>query len=544
MRTGWMSGILLTGAVALLLAGVIACDSETSKEGPETGKGDNSGAPGGGRQEISGALLFQNNCAVCHGEKGRGDGVAAEFVFPRPRDLTSGMYKIRSTPSGKLPTDQDILEIITRGIPGSSMPSFEFLSKRERGALVEYVKELAVVERPGGGKANLFEVRGQGKPINVPEPPEKTAALVREGKQIYEKMNCAACHGETGVGDGPSADSLVDVWGMPAPPANFTRGIFKGGNDVSEIYARFTTGMDGSPMPSYADSLSDEERWALAYYVQSLVKKPRALAHKSMIEIPCTRADTAPLDPQDAGWEGVPATEIPVMMLWQKEKGPNYVDVRVIRSADHLAMRLEWEDPTTDGTQLKHTGASDAAAVMYSLTEQPGPITMGSAEQPVNLWQWRFSRQLDAKLFRDIESAYPNMAVDDYPEAESHYPKEAPAHTPVSPAPKHNKTYLSGWGAGNPLSNPNPPTAAEDLNAEGLGTLASQDPDGQDVEAKGVWDNGRWRVVIRRPLQSKGNDVRFKAGTRIPVAFGLWDGDAMDRDGQKSVSYWHLLMVE
>src|SRR4051812_9412553 len=64
------------------------------------------------------ADLYQARCAVCHGVAGQGDGPAAALLTPAPRDFTTGVYKFRSTPSGTLPTEADVLRTITRGLPG------------------------------------------------------------------------------------------------------------------------------------------------------------------------------------------------------------------------------------------------------------------------------------------------------------------------------------------------------------------------------------------------------------------------------------------
>lgn len=85
------------------------------------------------------------------------------------------------------------------------------------------------------------------------------------------KMQCGKCHGESGRGDGPAAGTMTDVWGQPILPRDLTKPHHsKIATNVIDIYRIFTTGMDGTPMPSYMDVLSDEERWHLANYVLSL----------------------------------------------------------------------------------------------------------------------------------------------------------------------------------------------------------------------------------------------------------------------------------
>ncbi len=210
-------------------------------------------------QELErGKTLYNRYCAFCHGKKGDGNGQAGHVLFPKPRDFTDGIFKVRTTPTGDPPTDEDIYNIISYGIPGSSMPSFIETREGDLKAVVKYVKALAdITEEPSR--------------VIVPgTPPAVTPELLVEGKEVYDRMKCWKCHGHEGRGDGPSAFTTKDDWGSIAPPNPFTRNIYKGGGSPADIYMRFTTGMDGSPMPSYEDSLSDAERWAVVFYNYTL----------------------------------------------------------------------------------------------------------------------------------------------------------------------------------------------------------------------------------------------------------------------------------
>src|SRR5215470_2500777 len=100
--------------------------------------------------------LYERHCAFCHGAEGRGDGPAAGRLPTPPADFTSGNFKLRSTPSGEMPTDADLIGTITRGVPGTGMPSFAALSAEERNRLVASVKELA---HPREGGVSYFETR-------------------------------------------------------------------------------------------------------------------------------------------------------------------------------------------------------------------------------------------------------------------------------------------------------------------------------------------------------------------------------------------------
>lgn len=470
--------------------------------------------------------LYGTQCAPCHGIEGKGDGPAAEFLYPKPRNFTLAQFKFRSTPFGKLPTDQDLLKILNNGIPGSAMPSFGALSADQKEALVQYVKTFAVRVRDGKS-VNLFESKGPPTGITVPEPPASTPERVADGKKIYDQIGCAKCHGDTGEGNGPAAASLTDSNGWPIPPANFARGIFKGGDSVSDIYLRFITGINGTPMPSFDGTLSDDEIWSLAYYVKSLVRKDIAVPSRVPQTIHAVKAQgKIPSDPNDAMWGTAKPQAVALMATWQRPVAPPAVTVRVLYTDSEIGFLLEWQDPTVDGAVVLQSSFSDAAALMFPLTVKEGHFAMGSKDQPVNIWQWRFSRQAEWADFGDMKKFHTEMAVDTYP------------------LKSEEATYLTGKGAGNTLSVSLPASPVEDLNAIGFGTLTSQPPVEQNVKGQGVWQDGNWKVVLTRVRAGNPMDADLKGTKETKVAFAVWDGSSGDRDGKKSVTNWQPLVLD
>jgi cytochrome c oxidase cbb3-type subunit 2 len=213
--------------------------------------------------------LYERECAFCHGSAGRGDGPAASHLRVAPADFTAGNFKLRSTPSGAMPTDDDLFGTITRGIPGSGMPSFATLSREERRSLVRMVKALS---RPREGGEGHFESRPSGPAITVPQRPPTSAASLAKGEKLYGELACASCHGEQGRGDGRSAPELKDYAGRPISATNFTLGVFLGGADPKQLYLRLATGLNGTPMAEYGDDvLGPDDRWALVEHLLSLV---------------------------------------------------------------------------------------------------------------------------------------------------------------------------------------------------------------------------------------------------------------------------------
>jgi cytochrome c oxidase cbb3-type subunit 2 len=207
-----------------------------------------------------GKTLYEANCSQCHGSDGDGRGFGAPFLVPSPRDFTAGDYKFRTTGSGALPTDEDLFRTISRGANGTGMPPWEYLlTAAERWALVDYVKSFSP----------KFERQPPPSPLAPPPEPAKAADAAR-GKRVYEEMQCAKCHGDQGRGDGPSALTLLDAEGRHTNPRDLTRpGSFRAGWSAAEIVRTFATGLNGTPMPSYADAMSAQESHDLAAYVMS-----------------------------------------------------------------------------------------------------------------------------------------------------------------------------------------------------------------------------------------------------------------------------------
>ncbi len=262
---------------------------------------------------VRGEGVYQRACAACHGDNGDGQGPAAKFLDPLPRDFIAGQYKFRSTPSGELPTDADLIRIVEDGIPRTQMPGWKrLLTPQEIHDVVAYLKTFNAD----------FQEFGAPEAITVPTPPAASPALIEEGRMVYMVMECWACHGGSGKGNGASAKGLKDDAGNKILPWNLTNFRYKAGNDPHTLYRTISTGLNGTPMPSFTgvflfeggqfdaakyseaygeediqllrayfraqpsltalESMTDEDRkhleekrkWALVHYVGSLPKKP------------------------------------------------------------------------------------------------------------------------------------------------------------------------------------------------------------------------------------------------------------------------------
>jgi cytochrome c oxidase cbb3-type subunit 2 len=213
-----------------------------------------------GEASPPGRVIYEQECVICHGLAGDGEGMAGHMFQVKPRDFRRGVFKFRSTPTGSLPTDEDLFRTIRRGLPGSAMLPQDHLTDREVRDVIGYLKTFSP----------RFAAEPPPTPIPIPPPPPSTADFLARGRQLYREMRCPECHGPTGRGDGDSAPLLRDDQGRPLRPADVTRRPLKAGDGPEAIYRTLATGVGGTGMPSYLDALTPEELWMLVRYVESL----------------------------------------------------------------------------------------------------------------------------------------------------------------------------------------------------------------------------------------------------------------------------------
>ena len=214
---------------------------------------------------------MSDGASGCHGANGDGNGPAATFLHrQRPRSFAAAVFKFRLTKE-PLPTDGDLLRTITRGMRGTAMPAWYELPLADRLAVIQYIKYELAVDRSDPAKPYAFFVEEPpGPPLYIGKPPAPSQQILDRGKEVWQVAKCWECHGQGGKGDGEKAAGLKDDLGFPIVPADLTSGQFKSGPAVEDIFRTMSTGLSGTPMPSYRDSLPEEDRWALAYYVLAL----------------------------------------------------------------------------------------------------------------------------------------------------------------------------------------------------------------------------------------------------------------------------------
>lgn len=341
---------------------------------------------------------------------------------------------------------------------------------------------------------------------------------------------------------------MVDSLGFPIKPRDLTAGIFKGSSEDRDLYYRIMAGLPGSPMPSYAGAYDEEEVWALVRYVQSLV--PAGLQERARMRPRRIRARQVegplPLDPLSEAWKSAAGVTLAVTPLWWRQERIPEVEVRALHDGERIAFQLSWEDATANESALRTQDFPDGVALQLSAASNPPFFGMGDAHEAVDIWHWKASWQRDLRSGKhaDVEDAYPAMAVDFYPRQKNWEPGTHQENAERA-AVHHDPERLTGWGAGNPFSDPNKQTPAETLRAKGQGTLTASPGTFRRVRGSGTWREGRWSVVLVGALDAEEpGAVVLKPGASVSLAVAVWDGAAQDRDGQKSFSIWHTLTLE
>ncbi|HIF37711.1 MAG TPA: c-type cytochrome [Gemmatimonadetes bacterium] len=455
--------------------------------------------------EQLGKVTYDRWCSECHGVDGDGTGSAAGYMLPRPRDFTLAMYNIRTTASGDLPTDQDLLRAINMGAPGTAMPAWDdVLTEAEKQALVQYLKTFS----------RFFPLDENPVPLVLGSPTGVSEEVIAEGRGQYEAIECWKCHGDQGRGDGESAATLMDDTGFPIAAADLTENwFFNGGADVEDIYRALRTGLDGSPMPNFSDVLNagvmtDEELWAVAHYVRSLAPEDTPGISEVVLAKLLTEGAELATSFDDQAWEEIEGTYIPLV--------------------GQIIVKPRWFDPRVDGVWVKAMHNGDDISVLVSWSDpnnSPDPLWSD--------WKSQVTRIMEPREAADNEiDAAPDQLVVQFPMQmpegmERPYFLKGDSRRPV---------YLWEWKSDRQ-------TALEG-EARGVGTESFQD-EGQDVSVKGMHSDGQWQVVFTRPLlTSDENDLDFITGEAIPMSFFAWDGDNGESGNQGSLSSWYFLLLE
>jgi mono/diheme cytochrome c family protein len=554
MRKGLMTskiGIILMGAIGMTMVAGSAGMWSFAQEGgglPEGFKKSELANLPSAEMIEAGKRVYFTKCVWCHGVDGAGDGPAADRLWPRPRNFNQGTFKIRHTASGELPLfdatkpvagQNDLFDTVTHGLPGSAMPPWDgILTEEQRLQVLSFVTTQLVKDRKFDDKASESQTVLQLASLKPLSPSKES---LEKGAQLIVDKKCIECHGVEGRGDG-NAFNLKDDWGFAIQPADWHkcwnfRGSRRDPYNVKNIFRTFSTGINGTPMPSFADSTSVEERWHIANFVNSLCERdvegnplpidPLTDKPKINFVIP-----SAPVegeisdDPENDMWKNQERRYVAMggQITHKPRNFVNRIDdiwVKSLYNDKNVVFLIQWDDRTKSVAEAKLPWEpTEVNLDQYGVKEQE-PKT--GEEGSIAGHQNKYTVYNDALAFQ-------------FPIKWQEIP------------PPFKPRYL--WG--------DQKFAADITKWEADGSVRSFKGTGwdQDFEErddfnekvkvlKGEWKNGRWSLMISRPLKGDyDEDTQFDMGKYIPTVFFAWDGHNGDAGRKMAVSAFYYTFLQ
>jgi mono/diheme cytochrome c family protein len=493
-------------------------------------------------QRESGKALYLKYCAQCHNDNGDGEGYAAVHLRPRPRNFTTGKFKVRSTGSGALPTHQDLVSIIRRGMPFTSMPAWPDLTDQEVSDIAHFITTFS---------PDFSKPENAPQPVELPSAPNATNETIALGKKLYEETGCVRCHGNLGRGDGDSAPTLKDDWGYPISAANLAQSwTFRGGSSREDIFRTMTTGFNGTPMPSFLDSLAPEQRWAITDYIVSL-SGDKGPGYSNLVVAKHVK-EPIDLSKGAASFASAATSRFPIVGQIM-EPGRSFhppatsLTVQAIYDADSIAVLVRWHDMSaqktgTNGPSLPVPPAEEEEPAVAAPTVGGGATAGGSAFGDAEVAPAP-AGQGQPPAGADPFAEAPAASADQPSEFSDAVAIQIPSEVPAAA----RKPYFIFGDAQNPvdlwffdLARPDP------LRFTGKGSAEiAPGPENATKELTGVasYDQGEWSVIFKRPLQS-ASGAAFSQGQFLPIAFSLWDGFSRERGNRRGLTLWYSLYVE
>lgn len=478
------------------------------------------------RATLDGSELYTFYCAVCHGDRGAGDGVAARYLYPAPRDFTIGIFKYKTSPAEReQPVDADLFNTIKGGLPRTGMPPWGvILDDDQIHSLVPVVKGFDTVGTwaPEDAPDEDFDDEGHytGELLSVVERLNAenqvpfTKASVAAGRIGFEE-NCTPCHGDDGRGNPAAEKKLRDDWGARIWPRDLTKPWtwrvtnVEGSPEktIRNIFTRLSVGILGTPMPEHASGVSEEDRWHIANYEYTL-RDTTQNANGSRVIVAAPVEGALPSSVDDPVWTSAPPTTT-FMMLPNVAKGTRLfkplndsMTVRALYNDTELAFLLEMDDRTMS---------------------QPGDPDAETMQDP------------DLTLYSDAFAIqFPQQGA---------FTTEPTVEKPLSRhGDAEHRATIWYWNAGSVEPALAPYTRV--MGGAGVETKLQAREGKSELKASGAWVNGRWRVMIQRSRKGTNPaDLTFEESQFVPVAFANWDGSNGEVGSRHMLSSWHWLIL-
>ncbi len=475
----------------------------------------------------AGKKVYFKRCVWCHGVEGVGDGPSHDRLFTKPRNFTQGTFKIRWTDSGELPRDQDLINTVTHGLPGSAMPSWAgILSKDEIEAVVQFVKSLVQDREFSDEDETMLDTVtelgpnpwGATGPYYQGIPQE----AIDEGKKIMVANKCFECHGGEGRDD----------WGFPILAANWQhcwnfRGSRRNHYDPFNVARAVSTGLNGTPMPNFKDKINIEDRWKLAAFVNSLCprKKIDKLTNKPipdfLISVKYTDGEIASKI-SDPMWQ---APDHDPKIIERSEEQENNPRKNYIALSGQITFGERNFKPKADNLWVSARWNKDQG--IYYLVEYDNRFLSTDAEYPEAV-----AIQFPAKLQDLFGAEKPYFIFGDSKKPVDLWKASLmPKDYSATNAPKEEGYQLD--------------VTVEELNGNGYNALNPKETEPTVKVVDAIFHQGRVKVMFQRALTTDGDmDVQIPAEEFIPVAFMQWAGWDKEIDEHMAVSTWYYTILE
>jgi len=486
----------------------------------------------------AGKAVYFRKCVWCHGPDGAGNGASTMRLPTKPRNFNQGTFKIRHTASGELPTDEDLFLTVKNGLSGSAMPPWDgILSDLEIKQVISFVKTNLVLDRKFDDKDEEFHVIDYGTQIPTSEE------SIKKGKDVFmNKGKCVECHGQEGRGNGNLTQR--DDWGFPIFPANLAkpwniRGNRRDPYNPKNIFREVSTGLNGTPMPSFADTLTVEDRWNVANFVMSLsnhypieesTNKPKI---GFVIKGKFLKEGKTPNDANDPRWNDLSPQY--VGMGSQIIQPPRHflrtiddIRVRALFDDKDVAFLFEWDDRTNSKKDENRPAIYDAKAISStSFPDARYTTTNYTHEDDDAVGPLKGVQVPDVGTYNDGIAIQFAQAWQKLPSPEKPYFIHGDTKRGVD---------IWKWESDN---------TTKELEGRGLEAVSVRESANVKVSSA-VFTDGRWQVVMKRALltEDKEKSAQLEVGRNIPIVFFAWDGDAGERDGKMALSTYYYLMLE
>jgi mono/diheme cytochrome c family protein len=490
-------------------------------------------------QRESGKKLYLQNCSQCHGEKGDGQGYATPHLLPQPRNFTTAKFKIRTTPNGALPTHQDLVNIIRRGMPYTSMPAWPTLTDQEVENLAYFITTFS---------PDFSNKENVPKPIDLPSAPSSTKESIEMGKKLYVDTGCVKCHGNLGRGDGPSAPTLVDDLGHPIRAADLSLGwTLRGGSSREDIFRTMSTGLNGTPMASFSESLTPEQRWAITDYIVSL-SGTDGPAYTNLV---VAKYVPDPIDLKNGtkSFDSAPVARFPIIgqitePVREFHPPVTGVTVQAIYDSDNIALLVRWHDRTAEKTGK--SGLSLPVPPEEEDQEGGAPAGAGGDATAGGSQGNPFGDAVVAPTAAgQAQSPQDPFAEPEAPAAQaSEFSDAVSIQIPSVGLTGARKPYFIFGDAQDSVDLWFFDLARTDpLQFTGKGSADIAPNDTGDVTAVASYDQGEWSVIFKRPLVPTAG-ATFTPGEFMPIAFSVWDGFSRERGNRRGLTVWESVYIE